>query len=319
MAKLVTIFGGSGFIGRHLVRALAANGWRIRVAVRRPDLAGHLQPLGAVGQISAVQANVRNAASVARAVDGADAVVNLIGILAESGRQTFGAVQANGPKAIAEAAARAGITNVVHVSAIGADKTATADYMASKGYGEEAVLAACPSAVIFRPSVVFGQEDQFLNKFAAMARVLPVMPLFGGGVTKFQPVFVGDVAKAIVAALEGRARPGTIYELGGPQVVSFKALIEYVLNETGRTRLPVSIPFWFAKLKASFLQVLPGAPLTVDQVIMLQSDNIVGEAARAENRTLAGLGIEPVAVESVAPSYLYRFREKGQFDKINAT
>lgn len=318
MARLVTIFGGSGFVGRHLVRALAAKGWRIRVAVRRPDLAGHLQPLGVVGQITAVQANVRNAASVARAIEGADAVVNLVGILAESGRQTFGAVQANGPKLIAEAAAKAGITNVVHLSSIGADKNAAADYMASKGYGEEAVLGACPTAVIMRPSVIFGQEDNFLNKFAAMARMLPVMPLFGGGETKLQPVFVGDVAKAIVAAIEGQAKPGTVYEIGGPQAVSFKLLIQYILHETGRKRMPVSIPFWLAKLKASFLQVLPGAPITVDQVIMLQSDNIVSDAAEKEGRTLAALGIQPVAIESVAPTYLYRFREKGQFDKINA-
>ena len=316
MARLVTIFGGSGFIGRHLVRALADRGWRIRVAVRRPDLAGHLQPLGIVGQVQAVQANIRNAASVARAVEGADAVVNLVGILAESGRQTFGAVQANGPRVVAEAAAKAGIANLVHLSAIGADKNAASDYAASKGYGEAGVLGAVPTAVILRPSIVFGPEDRFFNRFASMARFSPVLPLIGAD-THFQPVYVGDVARAIVAALEGRAKPGTVYELGGPQAASFRTLLDYVLKETGRTRLPVAVPFWLAKLQASFLQVLPGAPLTVDQVTMLESDNVVSPAAKAEGRTLEGLGIVPTAIESIVPGYIYRFREKGQFEKTH--
>lgn len=317
MARLVTVFGGSGFVGRHLVRALAKSGWRVRVAVRRPDLAGFLQPLGIVGQIQAVQANVRNRASVERAVEGADAVVNLVGILAEGGRQTFGAVQANGPKLIAEAASKAGITNLVHVSAIGADRNAVSDYAASKGYGEDAVRAAVPSAVILRPSIIFGPEDHFFNRFASMARFMPVLPLIGGGHTRFQPVYVGDVAAAAVAALEGKAKAGTIYELGGPQAASFKNLLEYILKETGRTRMPVSVPFWLAKLKASFLQVLPGALLTVDQVELLEHDNVVSEAATKEGRTLAGLGFAPTAIESIVPGYIYRFREKGQFEKTN--
>ena len=317
MAGLVTVFGGSGFIGRHLVRALAKQGWRVRVAVRRPDLAFHLQPLGIVGQVTAVQANVRNRASVERAMQGSDAVINLVGILSESGRQTFGAVQANGPKLIAEAAAAAGIGNVVHVSAIGADKAAEADYAASKAYGEEAVRAAVPSAVIIRPSVVFGPEDHFFNRFASLSRFMPVMPLIGGGETRFQPVYVGDVAEAIARAVAGGAQAGATYELGGPQAMSFKAILEYILKQTGRTRLPVKIPFWMAKINASFLQVLPFAPITVDQVTMLETDNVVSERAVKEGRTLVGLGITPTAIESVVPGYIYRFREKGQFEKTH--
>jgi NADH dehydrogenase len=317
MARLVTVFGGSGFVGRHLVRALAKRGWRVRVAVRRPDLAGHLQPLGAVGQVTAVQANIRNKASVERALEGADAVVNLVGILVEGGRQTFGTVQANGPRTIAEAAARAGITTMVHVSAIGADKNSPADYHASKAYGEEGVRAAVPGAVILRPSVIFGPEDQFTNRFASMARFLPVLPLIGGGHNKLQPVFVGDVAEAIIAGLDGRAKAGQTYEIGGPQAVSFKSFLEYVLKETGRRRVPLPIPFWAARIQASFLQVLPGKLLTVDQVTMLESDNVVSEVAKAEKRTLAGLGISPTAIESVAPAWLVRFREKGQFEKTH--
>lgn len=317
MAGLVTVFGGSGFVGRHLVRALAKRGWRVRVAVRRPDLAGHLQPLGAVGQIQPVQANIRNRASVDRAVAGADAVVNLVGILHESGRQTFGAVQAHGPGAIADAAAKAGVKTFVHLSAIGADKASASDYAASKGYGEEGVRAAFPSAIILRPSVIFGPEDDFLNRFASMARFTPALPLIGGGHTRLQPVFVGDVAEATAKALEGAAVAGATYELGGPQAVSFKTLLEYILKETGRERVPVPLPFWAAKALASFLQVLPNPQLTVDQVTMLESDNVVSDAAATESRTLAGLGIAPTAIESVAPSYLYRFHAKGQFEKTH--
>lgn len=317
MAGLVTVFGGSGFVGRHLVRALARQGWRVRVAVRRPDLAFHLQPLGIVGQVSAVQANIRNRASIERALQGADAVVNLVGILAESGRQTFGAVQANGPKLIAEAAAAAGIGTLVHVSAIGADKHAASDYAASKGYGEEAVRAAMPGAVILRPSVVFGPEDQFINRFASSARFMPFMPLIGGGETRFQPVFVGDLAEAILRAVEGRAQAGATYEIGGPQALSFRKILEYTLQQTGRTRYPLSIPFGVAKIGASFVQVLPGAPITVDQVVLLESDNVVSEKAVKEGRTLAGLGIRPTAIESVVPSYIYRYRDKGQFEKTH--
>ncbi len=315
-AGLITVFGGSGFVGRHLVRALAKRGWRVRVAVRRPDLAGHLQPMGGVGQIHAVQANVRNRASVARAIAGADAVVNLVGILSESGRNTFAAVQAAGARTIAEETARAGITRFVHMSALAVGAAANSDYAASKAYGEAAVLASVPTAVVVRSSLIFGPEDGFFNRFASLSRFSPVIPLIGGGETRFQPVYVGDVAEALVAAVEGRARAGTVYELGGPQVASFKALIDYILKVTGRTRLPVSIPFWAARLKASVLQILPNPPLTVDQVELLKSDSVVSDEAEREGRTLDGLGIDPTAYESIVPGYLYRFREHGQFEKM---
>src|SRR6266508_3627343 len=239
---LVTIFGGSGFLGRHIVRALAKRGYRIRVAVRRPDLAGHLQPLGRVGQIHPVQANLRYPASVQAAARGADVVINLVGILFERGRQTFEAVHADGPGLVAEAAAHVG-ARMIHVSAIGADKDSPALYARTKAFGEEAVRAAHPSAIIFRPSIVFGPEDDFFNRFAAIARLSPALPLIGGGETLFQPVFAGDVADAVVAAVEGRTRPGAIYELGGPAVKSFKELMQYLLATIGRRRLLVPIPF----------------------------------------------------------------------------
>lgn len=317
MSRLVTIFGGSGFVGRHLVRALAKDGWRVRVAVRRPDLAGHLQPLGIVGQIHAVQANLRYPDSVARAVKGADAVVNLVGILHESGRQSFSAVQAQGARIVAEAAKREGITNFVQMSAIGADMGSNADYARSKAAGEAAVLAAMPSAVILRPSIVFGPEDQFFNRFAGLARMLPFLPLIGGGETRFQPVYVGDVAAAAKKALEGGAKPGTVYELGGPETRSFKELLEYILAVTGRSRPLVPLPFGIAKMQASLMQLLPNPMLTVDQVTMLETDNIVSNAAIAEARTLAGLGITPQAYEAIVPGYLYRFRKHGQFERVD--
>ena len=318
MSRLVTIFGGSGFIGRHLTQALAKRGWRIRAAVRRPDLARHLQPLGAVGQIHAVQANLRYPDSVAHALDGADAVVNLVGILHEGGRQTFSAVQAQGPRIVAEAAAKAGFATLVQMSAIGADAHSSADYARSKAAGEAATLAAFPAAVIVRPSIVFGPEDQFFNRFASMARFMPFLPLIGGGETKFQPVYVGDVAEAIVRVLEGRARPGATYELGGPDVKSFKALMEYILETTGRSRPLVPVPFAIARLQASVLELLPAPLLTVDQVRMLETDNVVSANAQAEKRTLPGLGITPTTIESVVPSYLYRFRKHGQFERVEA-
>ncbi|MCZ8258965.1 MAG: complex I NDUFA9 subunit family protein [Beijerinckiaceae bacterium] len=314
-SRLVTIFGGSGFVGRHLVRALAREGWRIRVAVRRPDLAGHLQPLGAVGQIHAVQANLRYRDSVARAVQGADAVVNLVGILAESGRQSFSAVQAQGARAVAEEAAKAGITRFVQLSAIGADAASAAAYARSKAQGEAFVMAAIPEAVILRPSIVFGPEDQFFNRFARMAQFLPFLPLIGGGETRFQPVYVADVAAAAAKALDGGARAGTTYELGGPDIRSFRALLEYILAVTHRRRLLVPLPFPLARLQASILEVLPGKMLTVDQVTMLETDNVVSAAAEAEGRTLAGLGITPSSFEAIVPTYLYSFRPHGQFDR----
>lgn len=318
MSRLVTVFGGSGFVGRHLVQALAKRGWRVRAAVRRPDLAGHLQPLGAVGQIHAVQANLRYPDSVARAVEGADAVVNLVGILHEGGRQTFSAVQAQGPRIVAEAAAKAGVASLVQMSAIGADAGSAADYARSKAAGEAATLAAFPAAVILRPSIVFGPEDQFFNRFASMARFMPFLPLIGGGETKFQPVYVGDVAEAIVRSIEGRAKPGATYELGGPEVKSFKALMEYILEITGRSRPLAPVPFAIARLQASVLELLPAPLLTVDQVRMLETDNVVSGAAQAEKRALSGLGISPATIESVVPSYLYRFRKHGQFERVEA-
>jgi uncharacterized protein YbjT (DUF2867 family) len=316
MTGLVTVFGGSGFVGRHVVRALAKRGWRVRPAVRRPDLAGHLQPMGTVGQIMPVQANLRYPDSVMRAVEGADAVVNLVGILYETGRQRFDAVQAEGPRAIAKAAARAGITNLVQMSAIGADAEGAAAYARSKAAGEAAVLAEIPSSVILRPSIIFGPEDNFFNQFAGLARILPFLPLIGGGETKFQPVFVGDVAEAVALALEGKASPGTAYELGGPAVKSFRQILEYILKETGRSRPLVPLPFAVAELQGRILELLPMKPLlTRDQVILLKADNVVSEAARLEGRTLEGLGVTPESIEAIVPSYLYRFRKAGQFER----
>jgi uncharacterized protein YbjT (DUF2867 family) len=315
MAGLVTVFGGSGFVGRHVVRALAKAGWRVRAASRRPDLAGHLQPMGTVGQIMPIQANLRYPDSVMRAVDGADAVINLVGILFETGRQGFDAVQTEGPRAIAKAAVRAGITNFVHVSAIGADAASPALYARSKAAGEAAVLGEVPSAVVMRPSIVFGPEDNFFNQFAALARFLPALPLIGGGDTKFQPVFVGDVAQAVTKALEGGATPGKVYELGGPAVKSFREILEYILAETGRKRLLVPVPFPIAELQGRLLGMLPKPLLTRDQVLMLKSDNVVSALAMSEGRTLQGLGIAADTIESIVPSYLYRFRAAGQFDR----
>lgn len=316
MAGLVTIFGGSGFVGRHLVRLLAKQGWRIRVAVRRPDLAGHLQPLGSVGQIHAVQANLRYRASVEHAVAGADAVVNLVGILYEGGRQTFARVQAQGARIVAESAAAAGAQRFVHVSAIGADAASAALYARSKARGEASSLAAMPGAVILRPSLIFGPEDQFFNRFAAMAQVLPALPLIGGGHTRFQPVYVGDVAEAAARALAGEAKPGTIYELGGPEIRSFREWLDYILMVTNRRRFYVPLPFALAEFQARLVEWLPKPILTQDQVRLLQVDNVVSAAAEAELRTLAGLGITPTNVQSVVPGYLYRFRKHGQFERL---
>ncbi len=314
--RLVTVFGGSGFVGRHVVRELARRGWRVRAAVRRPDLAGHLQPLGAVGQIHAVQANLRYPASVRAAVEGADAVVNLVAILSPTGRQTFEAVHVFGARQIAASVHEAGVPTLVHVSAIGADRNSRSDYARTKAEGEEAVRAHVPSAVILRPSIIFGPEDAFFNRFAGMARLSPVLPLIGGGETRFQPVFVGDVAEAVAESVEGRARPALTYELGGPEQKSFRELMEYVLRVTHRKRVLLPVPFPLARLQARFLQLLPGAPLTVDQVTLLESDNVVSQAADREDRTLEGLGIAPTAIDAVVPSYLYRFRRSGQFDRV---
>jgi uncharacterized protein YbjT (DUF2867 family) len=309
---LVTVFGGSGFVGRHLVRALAREGYRVRNAVRRPDLAGHLQPLGRVGQIHSVQANLRYPASVERALEGADVAINLVGILHERGKQRFEVVQAEGAGHVGRAATAAG-ARVVHVSALGADLNSTSLYARSKAAGEAAVRVAAPEAVIVRPSIVFGPEDDFFNRFGAMARMSPVLPLIGGGETKFQPVFVGDVAQAIIKAVGGRPKGGTTYELGGPEVRTFRQLMEYVLAVTERKRLLVPLPFGLAKLKAYFLELMPTPLLTPDQVELLRTDNIVSGPAMDEGRTLQGLGIEPAAMEAIVPGYLWRFRKTGQF------
>jgi NADH dehydrogenase len=309
---LVTIFGGSGFLGRHVVRALAKRRYRIRVAVRRPELANFLQPLGSVGQIHAVQSNVRYPRSIEAAARGSNIIINLVAILHERGAQRFDVVHAGGAERVALAAAAFG-ARLIHVSAIGADPDSTSAYARTKAQGEEAAFAAVPEGVIFRPSVLFGPEDDFFNRFAAMARFLPALPLVGGGLTKFQPVFVGDVAEAIALAVDGKARAGTLYELGGPEIRSFRQLMEYVLATTGRKRVLMSLPFGLAKLQASVLQFLPKPPLTPDQVELLKVDNIVSEIAQREGRTLAGLGLTPTAIEAIVPAYLWRFRKSGQF------
>ena len=312
MQAQVTVFGGGGFVGRHAVRALAKAGYRIRVAVRRPHLAPEVKVMGDVGQIEVVQANLRNPASVAAAVAGSDAVINLVGILYAAGRQTFSSVQAEGAATVAKAAAAAGVKRLVHVSAIGADAGSPSAYARSKAEGEAAVRAAFPGAVILRPSVVFGPEDEFFNRFAAMASVSPVLPLIGGGETKFQPVFVGDVAKAIVAASGRDDLAGQTFELGGPEVLSYRQVLEYVVKETGRARPLVPVPWPLAALIGavgdvqSALIALPPV-LTSDQVKLLRADNV------ATGPGLTTLGIEATAIENVVPTYLWRFRNGGQF------
>ena len=311
---LVTVFGGSGFLGRHIIRALARRDFRIRNAVRRPDLAGHLQPLGRLGQIHSVQANIRYPETVAAAMRDSAVVINLVGLLAEGGRQSFEAVHAEGAAAVAQSAAAIG-AGMVHVSAIGADADSPSAYARTKAAGEAAVEAAGQNYVIFRPSVVFGPEDQLFNRFAAMARVSPVLPLVGGGETRLQPVFVGDVAAAVVRAVEGTLERARVYELGGPEVMSLRAIMETTCTITERRRLFVPLPFPLAEAMGRVLQILPNAPLTADQVKLLRSDNVVSDAAVADGRTLEGMGIEPTAVATVVPSYLWRFRRTGQFRK----
>lgn len=325
--QLVTVFGGSGFVGRHVVRALVKRGYRVRVAVRRPDLAGFLQPIGTVGQIHAVQANLRYPASVAAAVKGADAVINLVGIMQEQGRQSFLAVQANGARAVAQACAAAGITRLVHVSALGATAESASAYARTKAEGEAAVFASVPGAVVLRPSVMFGPEDTFFNRFASMARMLPVLPLVGGGKTKFQPAFVGDVAAVAARAVDGTVQGGRVYELGGPEVMSLRQILEEVCRVTGRKRLLAPLPFPLARIMGSVLQVVDTLTLglipdelvlTRDQVTLLQSDNVVSAAAAKEGRDFAGIGVAPTSVEAIISSYLWRFRKTGQFDTARA-
>src|SRR5580698_894793 len=301
---LVTVFGGSGFLGRHVVRALAQRQYRIRAAVRRPELCGYLRPMGRVGQINAVQANLRYPESITAAVRDADIVVNLVGILFERGAQRFDAVQVEGAEAVALAAKAAG-ARLVHISAIGADENSPSHYARSKAEGERRVLAAQPAAAIIRPSIVFGPEDDFFNRFAALARIAPALPLPGGGHTRFQPVFVGDVAEAVAKAVDGDTKPGTIYELGGPDVRTFRELMEFVLVTTGRHRLLVPVPFEVMKFQAAFAQFLPKPPITPDQVELLKSDNVVSAEAREEGRTLEALSIIPETISAVVPSYLW--------------
>lgn len=308
-AGVVTIFGGAGFIGRYLVKRLADQGWVIRVAGRSPSHAKRLQPLGDVGQITAVRAVVQDQAAVARAVEGADAVVNLVGLLYEKGRQSFAAVHVQGAERIAKAAAAAGVRSLVQVSAIGADPDAEAGYARTKGAAEAAVRAAFPDSAIVRPSIVIGPEDGFFNRFAAMALISPALPLIGGGETRFQPIYVGDLADAMVACLTRPVCRGRTYELGGPKIYSFKALMELLLHEIRRKRLLLPLPFGLAELQGAVLQLLPVPPLTRDQVRMLRRDNVVGPDAL----TLSDLGIEPTAIEVVLPTYLDRYRSGGRF------
>lgn len=315
--KLVTVFGGSGFVGRHVVRALAKRGYRIRVAVRRPDLAVHLQPLGNVGQIQLVQANLRFRWSIDKAVEGADHVVNLVGILFEGGGQRFDAVQAFGARAVAEAA-RAVKAKVTNVSAIGADKNSESEYARTKGEAEAAVLETVKDAVILRPSIIFGPEDGFFNKFADMARFAPALPLIGGGLTKFQPVYVGDVAEAVARSVDGAVEGGKIYELGGPDVRTFKQLLQEMLAIIERKRILAPLPFWAAKIIGSVAGIMPTPVLTRDQVTLLESDNIVSDKAKKDGRTLEGVGIEPTSMSAVLPSYLWRFRVRGQYQPISS-
>ena len=309
MPRIATVFGGSGFIGRHLVQRLAKGGWQIRVACQRPSEAKFLQPLGDVGQITAIRAKLQDEAAVAAAAKGADAVINLCGVLYERGSQTFEAVHHKGAETAAKAAAAGGARAFVQVSAIGASKEAESRYAQTKAAGEEAVLAAYPKAAILRPSIIFGPEDNFFNLFASMSGMSPFLPLIGGGHTRFQPVFVGDVADAVMACLENPATQGQIYELGGPGVYSFKELLQMMLKETGRKRWLVNLPFGLAMAEAAVLELSPVPLLTRDQVTSLKTDNVVPEGALA----LADLGIEATPVEAVLPTYMERYRKGGRF------
>ncbi len=317
-SKLITIYGGSGFIGRHVISALAKENYRIRVAVRRPELAGHLQPLGGVGQIHAVQANLRDETSVFQAAEGSDVIINLVGILFQSGKQSFRTIHKEGADNVARAAINSGAETLIHVSAIGANANSKSSYARTKARGEEAVRTEFPNAVILRPSVIFGPEDDFFNRFAELASIAPALPLIGGGKTKLQPVYVGDVAKAVVAVIEGKANEGQIYELGGPEILSLKDVMEKTLRFTERQRLLISIPFVFAQwLIAPFLSLLPTPMLTVDQVKLLKYNNIVSKDAIETRRTLEGLGISDISsVDSIVPDYLERFRPHGQFSTL---
>ena len=321
--RLATVFGGSGFLGRYVVRTLVEQGWRIRVAVRRPDLAAFLQPIGGVGQIQPVQANVRFPESIAAALEGATVAVNATGVKAESGAQTYKAVHVEGARAIAQAASAAGVSSYVHISGIGADPNSASPYIASKGLGEQATRETFPNAVILRPSVVFGPEDDFFNRFAALACHFLVLPLLGGGGTRLQPVYAGDVARAAAAAVSGLAKPGAVYELGGPGTMTLREAAELALREIDRRRPLVGLPLGPSRLIAAATQFASQATFglfpkllttTRDQVDLLASDNVVSAEAEAEGRTLRALGVQPQAAEAIIPSYLIRFRRTGQYE-----
>lgn len=311
--KIVTIIGGSGFIGRHLVRALAKRGYRIRVACRRPDLAGHVQPLGTPGQIMPVQANVRFPASLAAACDAAYAVINLTGVLVSAGSQSFDTVHVFGAEASAQAAKAAKARVFIQMSALGANADSSSEYARSKAAGEAKAKAAFPGAITLRPSIVFGPEDNFFNQFAGLSRLAPALPLIGGGLTKFTPLFVGDLAEAIAVLVDAGEATGKTYELGGPEVFTFKQLMEFTLETIGRKRLLVPVPWPIAKIMGSLMGILPYAPLTADQVELLKTDNVVSEAATREGRDLASLGISGQSIQGIVPSYIYRYRKAGQF------
>ncbi|SIO48864.1 NADH dehydrogenase [Rhodovulum sp. ES.010] len=319
MTGLVTIFGGSGFVGRYVARRMAEAGWRVRVAVRRPNEAIFVRTYGAVGQLEPVLCNIRDRESVASVLQGADAAVNCVGILNEVGRNTFGLVQHYGALHVAEEAAKAGVQRLVHVSAIGADARSKSTYAQTKAQGEEAVRTHFPNAVILRPSVIFGPEDQFFNRFASMARFSPVLPVTGGG-TRFQPVYVDDVAKAAMLGVTGQAEPG-IYELGGPEVRTFSELMEEMLEVIARpNRIVLNLPLFLSAAMGTFfdllqrlsLELFKNSMLTRDQVANLAVDNVVA----ADARGFADLGIDPVAMEAVIPEYLWRYRPSGQFYEI---
>lgn len=317
--EIITVFGGSGFLGRHIVRALAKAGYRVRVASRRPHLAQDLRVMGVVGQVQLVQANIRVASSVERAVEGASGVINLVGVLAESGRQNFSSLHAAGAKAVAEAAAGAGIERFIQVSAIGADADSPSRYAQSKAAGEAAVKAAIPTATILRPSIVFGTDDGFFNMFGSMARFAPALPLFGGGKTRFQPVFAGDVAEAALKSIESDEARGETYELGGPGVYTFKELMAFILEETDRPRFLVPLPFAIGTVMATLFELAAILPfvqplLTRDQLIQLQRDNVVADDAKG----LDALGVSPETVEAIVPTYLVRYRRHGQFHEREA-
>jgi NADH dehydrogenase len=315
MSKLVTIYGGAGFVGRYIARRLAKDGWRVRVAVRHPNEAMHVKPYGVPGQVEPVFCNIRDDASVAMVMNGADAVVNCVGILSEQGKNTFSAVQAEGPGRIARIAAENGVRNLVHISAIGADAESESEYAQSKAAGEAAVLEHFPSAVILRPSIIFGTEDQFFNRFAAMFG--PVLPVVGAS-TKFQPVYVDDVAQAAVLGVIGEA-PAGVYELGGPDVKSFRELLTDMLVVIRRRKLIVDLPVFVGKVMGFFFELgetltggLIKAALTRDQVKSLGYDNVVSDGAKG----LADLGIKPTSIGAILPEYLWRFRPSGQYAAI---